>query len=380
MDLSVGIAGIKARVEKDCLIIQSETPLRVLSSAILNGGHQKSKNIINFHVSKDYNHQNPSHYLEKQAETRNLSPQETIGLMTAVSMESLVTATHNDKAPTITVFITAGVSNPATAGDKIQDALNALSTINTIVVVDGNLTEACLVNAVMTATEAKAAALAGLDIRSPYSRNFATGTTSDATVIACTGRGTPISYAGTATELGERIGTLVRGTVQAGLQKSENLFAHRPLLLRLKERGISLEELVATALELFSPHPGVETREIATKLLKEGFDEVFSDINLTALVLAGFRLEEDGYQSLIPEFPREQFIKDSVILVADECLGLTIANYIAGTRGIFEYTRFDQKKPGILKRLGPVMDDIIAALVAGVSSQMYTRAASREDQ
>jgi phosphatidylglycerophosphatase A len=55
-------------------------------------------------------------------------------------------------------------------------------------------------------------------------------------------------------------------------------------------------------------------------------------------------------------------------------LGLAIANYIAGTRGIFEFTRFDQAKPGILKKLGPITNDAIGGLVAGVSSNVYTRA------
>jgi phosphatidylglycerophosphatase A len=61
-------------------------------------------------------------------------------------------------------------------------------------------------------------------------------------------------------------------------------------------------------------------------------------------------------------------------LVTDELLGMTIANYIAGARGIFEFVRFDQAKPGILKKLGPITNDAIGGLVAGVSSNMYTRA------
>jgi phosphatidylglycerophosphatase A len=63
-------------------------------------------------------------------------------------------------------------------------------------------------------------------------------------------------------------------------------------------------------------------------------------------------------------------------LVADELLGMTIANYIAGAKGIFEFIRFDQAKPGILKNLGPIVNDAIGGLIAGVSSNMYTRAIS----
>lgn len=48
-----------------------------------------------------------------------------------------------------------------------------------------------------------------------------------------------------------------------------------------------------------------------------------------------------------------------------------------GARGIFEFIRFDQAKPGILKKLGPIMNDAIGGLIAGVSSNMYTHAISQ---
>jgi phosphatidylglycerophosphatase A len=41
---------------------------------------------------------------------------------------------------------------------------------------------------------------------------------------------------------------------------------------------------------------------------------------------------------------------------------------------VFEFTRFDQAKPGILKNLGAMTNDAIGGLIAGVSSNMYTRA------
>ena len=53
---------------------------------------------------------------------------------------------------------------------------------------------------------------------------------------------------------------------------------------------------------------------------------------------------------------------------------MTIANYIAGARGIFEFVRFDQAKPGILKELGPIVNDAIGGIIAGCSSNMYTQA------
>jgi len=141
----------------------------------------------------------------------------------------------------------------------------------------------------------------------------------------------------------------------------------------LEEKGVALNDLVETALELFVPHPGVETREKAAEILREEFLDALSDVNISCLEVACFRAEEDAKADLIPGLTKERFMGRPG-LVADELLGMTIANYIAGARGIFEFIRFDQAKPGILKRLGPISNDAVGGLIAGVSSNMYTRA------
>jgi len=146
-----------------------------------------------------------------------------------------------------------------------------------------------------------------------------------------------------------------------------------PLMAYLEKRGISLKDLIDTALELFVPHPGVETEEKAAEILKEEFREALSDVNVSCLEVACFRAQEDAEKGLIPGLTKERFMGRPG-LVADELLGLAIANYIAGVRGVFEFTRFDQAKPGVLKKLGPITNDAIGGLVAGVSSNMYTRA------
>jgi len=61
-------------------------------------------------------------------------------------------------------------------------------------------------------------------------------------------------------------------------------------------------------------------------------------------------------------------------LIADEIMGVALATYIGGSRAMFEFVRFDQAKPGILKKLPPLTNDTIGALVAGASSNVYTNA------
>lgn len=151
--------------------------------------------------------------------------------------------------------------------------------------------------------------------------------------------------------------------------KSETL----PLLKYLEDRGVTLKDLIDAALELFVPHPGVETKEKATEILREEFFDALSDVDVSCLEIACFRAEEDAKAGLVPGLTKERFMGRPG-LVADELLGMTIANYIAGARGTFEFIRFDKAKPGILKKLGPLSNDAVGGLIAGVSSNMYTRA------
>lgn len=156
-------------------------------------------------------------------------------------------------------------------------------------------------------------------------------------------------------------------------------FNNLPLLKYLEDHGVTLKDLLDTALELFVPHPGIETRKEAKKLFKDGFIEALSDVNVSVLEVACFRAEEDARAGLIPLLPVEQFMGRPGLIV-DELLGMTIANYIAGARGIFEYIRYDQAKPGILRTLGPIANDAIGGLIAGVSSKIYSDALALENK
>ena len=148
----------------------------------------------------------------------------------------------------------------------------------------------------------------------------------------------------------------------------------KPALLEfLEKKGITLQSLVDCALEMYVPHPGIETQEKAAALLREEFLDALNDVNVSILEVAAFDVQEQAEKGEIPGLTQERF-RGRPGPVADEVLGIAIASYIGGTRGVFEYVRFDQAKPGILKTLGSLTNDAIGALVAGVSSNVYTRA------
>ena len=141
----------------------------------------------------------------------------------------------------------------------------------------------------------------------------------------------------------------------------------------LEEADLPEKVLVSAAMELYVPHHGVETQEIAESVFKRELKHALSDPNLCILLYAGMLLEKAGEKGELPGMNKETFNKDLTFLIVDEVIGMSIAKYISGDKGIFEYVRFDKIKPGILAKLGPFMDNVIAGLIGGASANMYSR-------
>ena len=148
----------------------------------------------------------------------------------------------------------------------------------------------------------------------------------------------------------------------------------------LEKLGITYADLEKTAMEFYVPHPGIETVEKAKVVFKREFDFALSDPNLQLLIYTAILLEKEGGAGNLPGLSKTSFEKDLSFIIADEILGEAVAEYIGGSKGKFEFVRFDKNKPGILKNLGMFMDDIIGGLLGGVSANMYSRAGFEEDE
>ncbi len=157
--------------------------------------------------------------------------------------------------------------------------------------------------------------------------------------------------------------------------QSKELEGDVPLDIRdiLAEEGITVQMLIDTALELYVPHPGIETREKAEEVFLGELNLALSDPNLCLLIYSGILLEQEGRRGHLPNISRKSYERDLTFIIADEVLGMSISRYISGDKGTFEFVRFDKQKPGILSKLGPFMDDVIGGLIGGVSANMYTR-------
>ncbi|MCG8403409.1 MAG: adenosylcobinamide amidohydrolase [Firmicutes bacterium] len=214
----VSMDGIKFYMQsRKTFLVSSASPLKVLGSTVLGGELRWASHIINHSVDKDYRGSDPEEDLRRVAEKMQLG-RDVLGMMTAVSVTHTVLSHGKHYNLTVATLCTAGISNPGVAGSSVGKLLrdSKQGTINLIVLIDGNLTDAAMVNAVMTATEAKTRALFKAKISLPGGERI-TGTTTDAMVVACTARGETVFYSGTATDLGYLIGHTVYKAVRQGV-------------------------------------------------------------------------------------------------------------------------------------------------------------------
>ena len=108
-------------------------------------------------------------------------------------------------------FCTVGVTNAVRAGepashDGRSHRCDRIGTINIILVTNATLAVPAMVGAVQGATESKTAALVEKHVRSSSGLHFATGTGTDAIVVASSLDGRHrVQYSGTHTGLGSMI-------------------------------------------------------------------------------------------------------------------------------------------------------------------------------
>jgi alpha-ribazole phosphatase CobZ len=135
---------------------------------------------------------------------------------------------------------------------------------------------------------------------------------------------------------------------------------------RLEKKKITLDAIVEAAMGLYVSH-GMPEQQAADEI-KEKIQKYLDDPNVSSLLVGAILLEDELYVNR----KNSEIANDPVFLLSDEIIGMAIAECIGGTYARFEFTRYDQKKPGILATLGPFLDDAIAGLIAGCTSRLYS--------
>ncbi|MEJ5300180.1 MAG: adenosylcobinamide amidohydrolase [Thermodesulforhabdaceae bacterium] len=178
-----------------------------------------------------------------------ISQKEASLLFTGANMDnmSLQVRTHGDLV--VYALVTAGAESNALRASRDTGSWEEPGTINIILMTNRKLSPRAMARAVITATEAKTAALQDLDIRSSYTglKWQATGTGTDE-IIVVSGKGKPADNSGGHARLGELIARAVYDGVKDALARQNSFHKDRSIFRRFQERRLELYSLIPNKL------------------------------------------------------------------------------------------------------------------------------------
>jgi adenosylcobinamide amidohydrolase len=178
----------------------------MISTGVLGGGLGPREWVLNAQVPAAYTRTDPAEHLRELARGLDLTGP-GIGLLTAADVTDLVQRQDGEVHAAATVGLRVPTWAAAPPGRPDPDLAG---TINVIVALPVPLTDAAFVNAVVTATEAKAQAVLDAGFA-------ATGTATDAVCVAApAGPGGEEEFAGPRSLWGARIARAVHAAVRDG--------------------------------------------------------------------------------------------------------------------------------------------------------------------
>lgn len=279
-------------IKENVLAVICDTPLKTVSSAFYQGGHNQLRAVLNVGVPEGYNdrslHLDPLELITSSAAKLGLT-KDYLAMVTAAKIQNYSLVTRKLEDFSVTVAATAGCQHGESAGEEM-DVQEIRGTINVIVFIDADPSDSCLVASVITATEAKSAVLRDFDVRSLYTGDSATGSITDSVTVVTTGKGKKINYAGPASKLGKAVGYCTRKAVAEALVKQEPFWACRTVLDRLKERHLPLEKLAAEVSK-------VEGLSVTAEELAERLN---GNRAALALLLEAAKMDDDVKKNLLP--------------------------------------------------------------------------------
>jgi iron complex transport system ATP-binding protein len=216
MSATPAIEGVEVAVGTEAVVVTARHPLTVVSSAVVGGGFGVARSIVNVHVPKNYPWETGDRVLGDFVERRGL-PTPFVGLLTSAWTERAEMATASGHGIAALVVATIGLGNAVSAGRSVAAPATA-STINTIVVANADVDPAALVNLVITVTEVKALVLAAAGVRDAAGA-AASGTSTDAVVVAATGQGPVCRFGGPISPLGWVVARATRDALEAGVRR-----------------------------------------------------------------------------------------------------------------------------------------------------------------
>ncbi len=353
-------------------ILRLPEKMRVLASTLRKGGFAETDTILMMQVECGYDRNDPEEDMASKLQLLGLE-NHTVGFMTAAEIRKAISVAEEryHEVHAIAV-VTAGVHNAVMAGEMLPESvvrmLTKPGTINIAVAIDTPLSAAGSVNALITATEAKCAAMLDRGIRG-------TGTTSDAiAIISPQGEGT--KYAGTSTDVGIAIARAVRRATSDSIRKWSLVNPPMDFLCMLERRGISSEDLWALARGVYPQESTRNLEDIQGRFLK-CLESLKDDVNINSLIQAAALMDDEANRANIRGLAERELQDAPASLVANEALGIALVEYISRVNRSSEDFRCIKERLGSRKRLGPFLGDIIVALISGVMSRISSDALRR---
>lgn len=193
--------------ELPLLLWRFARPLLGVSSGPLGGGIGRRGWVINATVPMSYRRDDPDNHLRELADQLDLVGP-GVGLLTGVDVGEVRQAAEAG----VRVWATVGLGSPlwAAAPQEAEAApAERVGTVNIVVRVPVRLSDAALVNAVATVTEAKTQALWEAGVAG-------TGTATDSVTVLCPTDGPIAAYGGPRSTWGARIARATHAAVRAG--------------------------------------------------------------------------------------------------------------------------------------------------------------------
>lgn len=262
-------------------------------------------------------------------------------LFTGADMDHLSVQRQQFKEMVVYALVTAGVSANALRTSRDAGGFYEPGTINIIVLTNMALTPRAMTRAIITATEAKTAALLDSDIRSSYQpRRFrATGTGTD-NIIVAQGSGQQIENAGGHSKMGELIAVAVHKGVTDAVFRQNGISASRNIFHRLQERGISIDD--------FFRGPGCPC-ETSTAAMGPRIAEILMNPRYSGFMATALSLSDDHEKGLVRD------------LSAFRMLCGAIADEIAGENGAGMISFAERDDMPVV--IGNAFDAIISGLI-----------------
>lgn len=295
-------------------------PHQVLSTCRAAGGLQDSLDYVYNHQSCEpagHSHRHaaglwrdPMAYRRRTCEPYGLPAEACATMGTAANMRHAAYVREAFRDLQVVAVCTGGVeANAGRAGDpaaifetpegfeKLETAeqMPGPGTINTMIFINKPLIAGAMARVIMTATEAKSAALQELAVNSRYSDGLATGTGTDQIVVAAMQSDTPpLTSAGKHAKLGELIGRAVLSAVKQTLANQNRLTpaGQCSAKIHLERFGINREGMREAVCRHLDPDQAA--------LLRENFTGIERDPVTVAAVAAMVHLKDKFTWGVLP--------------------------------------------------------------------------------